>query len=963
MKKILSIIILLFFCSAFLLFPVNVKAETNPPQALQDLMQEAADHFNTPYGVLEAVAYIEGGHMWNFSDQEILEYSKPGGQDPVNCQPNICGARGPMQFLTGEGVDCQKCGQVCLGNGQYVSTWDSWKNSSPNQNPHPCNIKDALYAASAKLFSNSGADNNQWTEAEIRKAAAGYYGRCHDCSANPEYADCVRLGMSYCDFTVQWMQGNINTDNFSSPNTSSLQIDLSQIDCIASGLADYIAPVFDQLGTEGTGNIKFLTPVFNLTNDNFTEFSSLLETALSAKGYSLSNFAYTAGNAYNTSWGSITDFVNTAKNSPAGSNPIILTESGWFPHQTSNRTEAIEDLRTQLDLADIEAGLIFNVFGNNDQFDEQALYDDDNDSSELESLCQGKNCRDQNIGANSAVYYYNSSSFYDKSSEFKMAYTLEIANAGDVNTTVKQGIEASSGIPIIRIGVMEDGGGFENPQALIDFINTIKNYTSKTVYIIIGPNEPLSELWATPDCKQELSEQGQTIGGKSQVCSDFVEERGSLHDKEPKRIPVSISPGSISLLSVKFPDFKRASKNLANALHRTLPLEKAVNLSLPGSTTLYFKHFAVPQTEGGSFDHSKMTECGQTPESEVEVPSSLWGKMAGAIRGLCTFIGDFPGICPSVEEYQFQLADSGYSCGTGSCAPGQQTKEYLLKAKSNPKTDFHLNSWADQTTKTTSEEIPGPSGFPQIITKTETKTKKEVKFLSRSGLSGGTETAQNANFFHSFLPLDVIKKITPKDEARALEEGFRYDVQFSPVEEGEHQGEYYDLRKIRNFYCMHLCTLYPADINIKDIDPICTSCDPDDYDWVPPTGPIPEPDNLPQYCNWDTWVGGCDYYDPDFCQNHPDFCSQNPELCSSAGGECNECSLCESCLCLPGSLPPPGYFFDAEGADLCLGKCHWEQNEKNKDGGYGECYYKNPNVCKHGSGCADICNAGCCPGD
>ncbi|MEK7182799.1 MAG: hypothetical protein AAB694_01430, partial [Patescibacteria group bacterium] len=63
------------------------KLTGNPlsPQLEAQIRQASAD-FNVPAGVLAAVAWIEGGHMWSFSDGQISTYSAPGGQDPINCE-------------------------------------------------------------------------------------------------------------------------------------------------------------------------------------------------------------------------------------------------------------------------------------------------------------------------------------------------------------------------------------------------------------------------------------------------------------------------------------------------------------------------------------------------------------------------------------------------------------------------------------------------------------------------------------------------------------------------------------------------------------------------------------------------------------------------------------------------------------------------------------------------------------
>lgn len=92
-----------------------------------------------------------------------------------------------------------------------------------------------------------------------------------------------------------------------------------------------------------------------------------------------------------------------------GGNPIILTETGWYPHETSDREGEIERLKEELNNAsNLEGALIFDIFGSNPQFDAQSMSDE-----EIQNLCDN-NCQSKRIGGNSAVYYYNDPSFTQK---------------------------------------------------------------------------------------------------------------------------------------------------------------------------------------------------------------------------------------------------------------------------------------------------------------------------------------------------------------------------------------------------------------------------------------------------------------------------------------------------------------------------------------------------------------------
>lgn len=181
----------------------NIFAMTNNPksQKLREIIEAASRGFNVPPSVLSAIAWIEGGGMWNLSEEEAIRYSAPGAQSPLNPNPNGCGAVGPMQFLN-DGV--------ATGCGDYTGkpmpdVWASYANAvneatGEGRSPSVRNIKDGLYAAAKKLEASArrvGDTSGTWSEGMVKAAAGGYYGSCR-----PDGATQRRFGqgVGYCDF-------------------------------------------------------------------------------------------------------------------------------------------------------------------------------------------------------------------------------------------------------------------------------------------------------------------------------------------------------------------------------------------------------------------------------------------------------------------------------------------------------------------------------------------------------------------------------------------------------------------------------------------------------------------------------------------------------------------------------------------------------------------------------------------
>ena len=275
------------------------------------------------------------------------------------------------------------------------------------------------------------------------------------------------------------------------------------ITCVAPALADYVASVFDNLGTTRSyGNIRFLSPAFNMSHPYFQPFVAQFSDALAEHGYNFGDFYAVAGNAYNMPGGTIHGWIGTARMTAIGNHPIILTETGFYPpnNPPGGRNNALIDLQGSISGLksdpSILGALLFNVFGTNGDpnFAGHKMNDD-----EINMVCGGSCGK---IGANSAVFYSSSdASFYDRAAAHGMGFTLEVA-CNDIQR-ITPGINSAHNkgmTPVLRIGVGGNSGGFDDPAELASFIRDLNPLVNGPVYIILGPNEPLTESWAAPNC-------------------------------------------------------------------------------------------------------------------------------------------------------------------------------------------------------------------------------------------------------------------------------------------------------------------------------------------------------------------------------------------------------------------------------------------------------------------------------
>jgi len=782
-------------------------------------------------------------------------------------------------------------------------------------------------------------------------------------------------GKAPCDFSVNpnfpgnlgyWYFKITGEENAPLPvRQPSFQVNTnpqSIVDCVGEGLAGYVANVFKSLGItsfqNSFGNVRFLSPVFNMTNPHFPALAEKFNQELNRQGYSFQNFYAVAGNAYNTSWGKISDFVSKARSTSIGQKSIILTEIGWYPHNTSDRAAALNQLKEEIFLFDQEnviGGLIFNVFGNNPEFAAQQM------SNEEISYACNNNCSASKIGANFASYYPSSETFYQRAQGNQMKYILAIA-PNDINAVI-QGINLAQkyGLtPIIRIGTRSGSGGFDSPQDLAEFIKKINNAVSFPVYIVVGSNEPLTETWTTPNC--QYSTKPITLSGASDVCSAFTVERKSPMGKfagETEGTFKKKEDIGDQIITKKnlMPDFSRAQMITKKALASLLPQEMLTTLSLPASGNIYLTHFAYGEKKREN--PARANQKDQYPKEKIILPPH-WPQLAGAARGLYSVLTP-SGKDPQapLSHFRFQLEDTGFLESTNlshSCQPGMGAKDSRLPEAKHIEKDLslknilvtiisHLTSWFDE--------------YGNFITGVEKEKETKFKVLTLGKLPAGEKTTnETVALAKENLPQDYLEKMkNPHDEAKALQTSFDYEIKNGGG--GPKPASYFGLNKWRAHYCLGvLCSTLPAGKSVSSNDPICPSCKAKDY--KKPLTPIPPPKNLPRYCVWDQWVGACDYYD---IHGH-EGCDGDP-VCE--GGRCNPLEYSFAKDYINNGCPVP--YADNDKPSTCVNSavCVKKKFAPNSKGGYGPCHYKNPVVCvradvdhNNTDNCAAVCNWGCC---
>lgn len=296
--------------------------------------------------------------------------------------------------------------------------------------------------------------------------------------------------------------------------------------CIGEYVGEYVKGVMDNVGT--TQHIVYLSPAFNMTEAQFPELLSVVAETAGSDAWS--RLGGIAGNSYNVFWGPveepdahyrITDWVNYARGLPeTGGKGFMLTEIGW--HEllnqgngwTPDKNTALESLTTEIGKLKGDSGILganlFNVFNNNSGWSGYAMSED-----EISRACSGSCGK---IGGNSATGLWGLSDSVH-AQNLGMQRTVGIVSKGDGGVITAVNLLHEKGIrPVIRIGVGEDSGGWDNPADYASFIRQLDAAVTDTVYVIVGPNEPDAEYWVIPeDLREECGRSGGSTGGTIKI--------------------------------------------------------------------------------------------------------------------------------------------------------------------------------------------------------------------------------------------------------------------------------------------------------------------------------------------------------------------------------------------------------------------------------------------------------------
>ncbi len=298
-------------------------------------------------------------------------------------------------------------------------------------------------------------------------------------------------------------------------------------------------------------------------------------------------------------------------------------------------------------------------------------------------------------------------------------------------------------------------------------------------------------------------------------------------------------PGEIALdaKETKQPDFSLLYNRLELARPKLMPLNlnNLVNLD-DNSLETKAKHFVVPAGEAACKTTSDLSQTTEVKNQEEEVPETQfilpdwWTKLLGQTKIFCGLFSASERCLPpenlniKIEQpSDDKIAEEiNFSKNLPCNKSGKKVKDILPKELNTTQSKFGF--FPKFLTQIFSRVVEGSKKF---FEKTEETAQLENR--TRGILVGGQTLNNQSEFLSNFIPQSINSSI----ENSPLISNAKYEITGVSVEnEDEANKEHYqEQNQVRARNCLQICSLYPQDpkFDVSLIDPICISCNPNDY--------------------------------------------------------------------------------------------------------------------------------------
>lgn len=325
--------------------------------------------------------------------------------------------------------------------------------------------------------------------------------------------------------------------------------------------------------------------------------------------------------------------------------------------------------------------------------------------------------------------------------------------------------------------------------------------------------------------QEELTPEEATSGAEfilpknSLFCTDF-EITGEVSGAPETNTSFKDISGELWLEKGKQPTFSLMEKRLNSTLPKLLPLSLKETLNIDRtSLKTRGKHFVISQGE-----EEKELKEEEIPETQLTLPS-WWTTLLGETKILCGLFGTCePPKKLTIKVKQPDLEKLSKSLNYERNAHCRITEPVIATQPAILHVKKRFGTKVLAFLKKIIEIIEGK----EVTTNVSTVTFEDK---SRGYLVGGKTITTQSTFLNNFLPFNLVD---PSIQEMPLAGEAKFEIKadagnLQMTGEGAKKLNFQQQQQTRASYCLQICSLYPQNFDITTIDPLCPSCDAQDY--------------------------------------------------------------------------------------------------------------------------------------
>lgn len=278
-------------------------------------------------------------------------------------------------------------------------------------------------------------------------------------------------------------------------------------------------------------------------------------------------------------------------------------------------------------------------------------------------------------------------------------------------------------------------------------------------------------------------------------------------------------------VETKQPDFSFMDSRLKSTRPKLMPLQLEEKVDLDqGEIETMAKHFFVSKDESTSCSwDSQSSEKKELVAGKTQVTlSKWWASLLSETKIFCGLFSASKERCTPPEKLAIRVERPSMETIEDDIDPSSPCSKSQRFTKETPPKLDPISTEVSFFSRLIKKIFSKEEASYNVTEETASLTNK-----TRGVMVGGRTLTNQSEFLSNFISYDINSSIGNSP----LVSNAKYGITgLSIKDENEANKEHYqEQNQVRGRNCLQLCALYPADFDISTIDPMCESCNPEDY--------------------------------------------------------------------------------------------------------------------------------------